>query len=652
MVPLRSGALVAAVAAILLAGRAAAAEPPARPLNVLLISIDTCRPDHLSAYASGHAATPNIDAVARGGVLFRQAYTTNPLTLPAHTSMLTGVTPLVHGVHDNNNDRLAASVVTLAERLHGDGLATAAFIGAFVLDSQFGLARGFDVYDDRFKVPVGAGYASYAERRADEVSRGAIAWLEQHREAPFFLFVHYFDPHQPYVPPAPFDARYADAPYDGEIAFTDQEIGHLLDALARLRLADSTLVVITGDHGQAFGEHGEEMHGFLVYQPTIRVPLIMRAPGGRRGAVVDEPVSLVDVVPTVLALRGMAVPPELEGRDLSALVSGRGQPPPPHDLYFECVVPAEYGCTAIRGLVRGRWKYLRSATSALYDLSDDPGETRDRAPAEVETARSLGERLDGLLAAAQHAPAAAAPLDAGTAERLKALGYLAVDVAGGPTHADATACLDLYTRATTAQGLFSVGRFDDAVAAMRTLVAEHPEYASGYSLLGDIALQQGRFPEAAQHLERYLALIEGAPEAQAGRARRAYDRAHAHNGLGNALQAMNRMDEAKMHYVKALRLMPAFGEAAFNLAVVAESKDSYAKADRLYARAFAHMPDAAAARAKMPTIVRAHLERARELRAEGRLDDARRNLERARTLAPNDPEVQAELAALGASAGG
>ena len=232
------------------------AESETKIQNVLLISIDTCRADRISCYGFDGGTTPNIDAVARDGVLFTRAYSTNPTTLPAHCSLFTGTTPLEHGVHANEYYRLADSRVTLAEILQEKGFQTAAFVGAFVLDASFGLDQGFHTYDDELS---GGAYRrlKYNERPADQVSARAVDWLDQHGADPFFLFLHYFDPHPPYQPPEPFASRYPEAPYAGEIAFTDHCIGGVIAKLKSLGLYDSTLIIITSDHGEGLGEHQE-----------------------------------------------------------------------------------------------------------------------------------------------------------------------------------------------------------------------------------------------------------------------------------------------------------------------------------------------------------------------------------------------------------
>ncbi|MHC4389458.1 MAG: sulfatase, partial [Planctomycetota bacterium] len=304
--------LVAVVAAVwFFRGSTVSLEKPRR---VILISIDTCRADYLSCYGFGRETTPNIDAIAKEGIVFKNAIAPIPLTLPAHCSMFTGTYPLYHGVHDNLGNILAEFNTTIAEILRTRGYSTAAIVSSFVLDKKFGTNQGFDSYNDTFVQPIGP--QDSLQRRGEEASRFACSYLEQNRDDPFFLFLHYFDAHDDYIPPEPFASEYADDPYAGEIAYTDHCIAQVIDKLKSLDLYDSSLIIIVGDHGEALGDHGEAYHGYYIYQSTVRVPFIIRPPKCRKPKAVDNIVSLVDVVPTILAYLGIEVPPHVQGQDL------------------------------------------------------------------------------------------------------------------------------------------------------------------------------------------------------------------------------------------------------------------------------------------------------------------------------------------------
>src|SRR5215212_5202740 len=287
---------------ILLLLLAACRREPSRPPNVLLITLDTLRADHVGAYGSRAGSTPAIDSIAARGVRFEQAGSAVPLTLPSHATILSGLLPLHHGVRNNGAGSFPSDRPTLATLFSEKGYRTAAFLGAFVLDRRFGLNRGFDVYDDEIPRDPTLGDHLEAERRGDAVADRAAAWLSQPDSRPFFAWVHLYDAHAPYTPPEPFRTRYAASAYDGEIAFVDQQIGRLLAALEQSGQRDRTIIVVTGDHGEALGEHGELTHGLLLYEGTLRVPLIIEAPGTLDPHVVTTPVSLADVAPTVAGL--------------------------------------------------------------------------------------------------------------------------------------------------------------------------------------------------------------------------------------------------------------------------------------------------------------------------------------------------------------
>lgn len=283
--------------------------------NVILISIDTCRADHLSCYGDSRNTTPHMDAFAREGMLFTNVISPVPITLPAHSSMLTGTNPPYHGAHDNIAYQLAESNVTLAEALREHGYETAAFVASFVLDPRFGISQGFETYDAQFHSKPGV-QRFLSQRPAGAVNRVVTTWLGEEPAQPFFLFVHYYDPHYPYTPPEPFASQFADDLYTGEIAYVDSCIGELLGTLGRLAPYDSALIIITGDHGEGLGDHSETRHGYFIYHTTTKVPLIVKFPERREPNRVDEVVGLVDIVPTILEYVGAPIPPEVRGESL------------------------------------------------------------------------------------------------------------------------------------------------------------------------------------------------------------------------------------------------------------------------------------------------------------------------------------------------
>jgi arylsulfatase A-like enzyme len=438
------------------------ATPPERPPNLLLVVIDTLRADRLSSYGYARNTSPQLDRVAAEGVRFDSSYAAASTTLPSHASLFTGEAPIRHGAV-KNGIRLSADADTLAERLRAAGFQTAAIVSSFVLDRRFGLDQGFDHYEDDF-TKEGSSYRSDTwrgfhtggafDRRANLTTDRAIRWLDERRDParPFFLFVHYFDPHDPYDPPEPWKSRFArpagarpslaDAlvkrdvldRYDGEIAFTDDEVGRLLAHVAALGLEDSTLVVVTSDHGEGLGQHGVIGHTVNVHEEAVRVPLLLRWPGRlAAGSVVAEPVESVDVLPTLLELMGLPPGDTGRGRSLAgALLRGESldaeHPVVTHRRPFDPAVVQEnlrvFGEQF--GLRRGRWKWIegdRDGTRLLYDLTADPLEQRDRAAEEPARAEAMSGEVATFRSRYQREAPLDTEVDADDAERLRALGY-------------------------------------------------------------------------------------------------------------------------------------------------------------------------------------------------------------------------------------
>ncbi len=405
------------------------------PWNVLLVTFDTTRADRLACYGNERIRTPTLDALAAEGFLFENAYAAAPITLPSHTTILTGEYPPTHGVRDNGLFVVSPDAVTLAERLSAEGYRTAAAIGAFPLVSKFGLDQGFDHYDDRLDRPYedfrGRKVSNkvpglfFDERRAQRVNEAVYPWLEQGGPDSFFLWLHYYDPHQPHAAPAPYDELYPDDPYAAEIAYSDESLGTLIEHLKKIGEWDRTLVVFTADHGEGAGDHREATHSYLVYNSTIRVPLILRIPGLEGGSRIEQAVGHVDIVPTILDLIGLPVPDGLAGRSLAPLTrSGPQRREPPY--YAETLSPRlAHGWGEQRALFREGWKYIHGPRSELYHLPSDPAELSDRIDDEPKLAGELEAELAQWLTehSAPEGSVAQAP-DADTRRRLEALGYL------------------------------------------------------------------------------------------------------------------------------------------------------------------------------------------------------------------------------------
>lgn len=404
--------------------------------NVVVVTIDTLRADHLACYGYKRIKTPNIDQLAKSGVRFANAFTAVPITLPSHTVLMTGQYPMATGVHDFSGNKLAAGSMTLARVLQGHGYSTAAFIGSAALDSRFGLNQGFDTYYDHFNLGHSREiHLDEIERRGDKVVDLALKWLESHRQQPFFIWVHLYDPHAPYDPPEPYARLYRSHPYDGEIAFADAQVGRLFDYLKRQHLYEHSLIVLASDHGESLGEHGEKTHGFFIYNATLHVALIVRIPGDAP-RVVQQGVSLVDVMPTVLQALKIARPASVQGQSLLSVMLGHpsgkstGQ-------YAENYAPLiHFGWNRLLGLEWRGMKYIETTRPELYDLKTDPHELHNLYSTHQALAHEMNERLQDLTR--RYTPTSKTFAGAGQSTdpsllaSLRSLGYAAVSVANIP----------------------------------------------------------------------------------------------------------------------------------------------------------------------------------------------------------------------------
>lgn len=565
-----------ALVLVLLPGSTACQRPSQRP-NVVLISIDTLRADRLGCYGATGAETPAIDALARQGTLFRRAYSPLPLTLPAHATMLTGLEPPAHGLVDNGLTAAELGAPTLAERLQAAGYDTAAFVAAFVLNRVFGLDRGFILYDDGPPAETELRGLFHGVADARERLDAALAWLARPRQRPFFLFLHLYDVHAPHVVPGPFARRFAARPYDGEVAYVDSQVRRLLDVLEARGLASATLVILTSDHGEGLGDHGEETHGIFVYDATLHVPLILRLPGRiPAGRVVEDPAGLADLAPTVLDLLGLPPSAPSHGRAQLRSRAGGGRV-----LWAQSDYPARhYGWARLRSVRKGRWKYIDAPRPELYDVSRDPAEARDVAseqPAVVAQMASVLAAVEVDLGRARPAAVPKGP-DEETRRRLAALGY----VTGGPPPGPLLDPKD---------GIARVRGLDDAAPALerggpelaraeerfRQLTKEFPLQGHFHLGLGRTLERLGRFVDAeavyreaagregvrVQALARLAALAarRGDAEAEVAASRRLVEIAPRHAAsrrlLAEALERAGRDAEAEAAYRESLRLDPS-----------------------------------------------------------------------------------------------
>ena len=523
--------------------------------DILLITLDTTRADHLSCYGRPGGATPALDALARSGVRFDRAYTPVPVTLPSHAVLLTGLLPKDAGVRDNLSDRLGAGAPAVAERLRRAGYRTGAFVSAFVLDRRFGLARGFNAYDDRMTLDA-SGRDKPNERPADATAAAAVRYLEGLPPGgKIFLWVHFYDPHHPYL--AHPDTPAGMDPYDGEVRFLDRGVGQVLKAWERRR---SGLVVAVGDHGEMLGEHGEETHGVFLYEPAVRVPLLIRLDGNRRGAVEGTPVSTADVAATLLAFAGLPLE-GIWGRSL--LQAGTPSFTAPHPaLFFESFLPANsFGWTAPFGILQDGWKYIHLPRPELYQVEDDPRENQERSSRERPRARDLLRALKRDYTVEYIPPAAAADPEA--LKRLQALGYRGGSVGGAER--DPKDLVWVVAAMDRGERLEREEKGGEAEALYRKILDANPENYSVLVKLGTLLQRTGRLEEARK---RFLAARDLNP---------AY--VHAHYNLASMALAEGDPVAAEAGFRRVVELDPGHGDARLQLARLAIDAKRFGEAE-------------------------------------------------------------------------
>jgi len=491
-------------------GREGVRLPGANSYNILLITLDTTRADHLGCYGYQPAKTPNLDRLAREGVRFARVYCPAPLTLPSHCSIMTGLNPVAHGVHNNGHD-LPPGTKTLAEILKQHGYSTSAFVSSFSVDSRFGLDRGFDVYDDTFRSEMPFKTLN-AERRAEETYARFSRWLENNVENRFFSWVHYYDPHWPYDPPSPYKEEFGSRPYDGEIAYMDAYVGALLDRLREKGILERTIVVVAGDHGEGLGEKVEIGHGIFLYEETLRVPFLLYSPAIiPRSQVIESQVRLVDVAPTLLEIVGLKEEAAgMRGQSLVAWLRGKSRKN--LDSLVESFYPREnFGWSELVGLISKRWKFIQAPRPELYDLEKDPEERKNLYETSVGRAGELKKELEQAIL---DASSGAKPVSGRTSirsedvERLRALGYVNFAPAKpGPTLPDPKEKLDLLRLIQQAQAYELEERYDEAEQAYLKVLEDVPDSPAGYVNLAIAQARQKNFDAAIETLKRGLARV-------------------------------------------------------------------------------------------------------------------------------------------------
>ena len=651
-----AGAFATAVALVVIAVllRDSLSRSPRHP-NLLLITIDTLRWDHLGSYGAGYAATPVLDGLAARGTRFETAVMHVPLTAPSHASMLTGLAPPRHGVRDNGAFVLSPELESLPAGLKRAGYETGGFISGFPLDRRFGFAAHFDTFDDRLPRGTGASVAAHTERRADLTTDVVLEWLRgRNADKPWMAWVHYFDPHAPYEPPADLRQQFASRPYDGEIAFVDREIGRLFRHLDEQRLLSNTIVLVTADHGESLGEHREETHGVFVYDATVRVPWIMAGPGVAKRLVASTVARGVDVMPTLLQLAGVEIPVGSDGRSLVPVLRGDAMPDEP--AYLESQMAMRHlGWSAVYAMRDARWKYIQAPRPELYDLGADPQEQQNHFEANsadhvARLVRALHSQLSAKSAAGLRAP------DRETSDRLRSLGYLGsgmtrpvnesamdpkdgIDLINRLERAVAAIRVDPrqaadelrrvlaedagieLARRQLAVALAAAGDHTAAADEIRTLHANHAATVEDLLLLAECLRVLGQPDAAKRTIDEASRLDPQSPEVALTR--------------GRLLMAERRPQEAALAYEYALRLSPDNAEALTGLGNVALASGDTETAWRHFERVLARDPRDTGARAGLGLV------RGRE----GRMAEAIALLEPVVRESPDHAEALAGLGA-------
>ena len=567
-------------------------------LNLLVVTLDTTRADHLGAYGAGQIRTPVFDRLAREGVLFEQAESVAPLTLPAHVSIFTGRFPPEHGVRDNGGFFVSPKEITLATVLKGAGFQTGAVVAAYVLDGKWGLNNGFTTYIDDFDTAKVRGLGGAVQRPADEVVDRALPWLEQQKDRRFFAWLHFYDAHTPYDPPEPFKSEYAGRPYNGEIAFVDSQLGRIVDYLARQGLLDKTVIAVIGDHGESLDEHGEASHGFFVYESTTRVPFLIRAPFDRlAGRRIADPVRAVDLTPSVLDLLGVAVPKGLSGASLAPLMTGAVREMG-LETYSESMYPLHhFGWSDVRAMRLGRFKVFDAPRPELYDLERDPHEAHNLFAERRVVADQMLSRLQKLSAqfsAAGPSTQPAVAVDPEVRARLAALGYVGSFVATSASprseRADPKDKIALFNLMNSARETGKAGDdgFAAAVALLRRVVAADPNVIDAWFMLGNEHFKARRFSDAISYFKKALALK---PD---------YDLALIN--MANSYRALGNDEAAMAGYQQYLLVDPKNAYVHYQIGEIDLDRGDRAAAARRFGEALAIDPKVAPARVALGVL--------------------------------------------------
>ncbi len=522
--------------------------------NVLLITLDTTRADHLPMYGYDKVKTPGLERLSDESFVFEDAISHVPLTLPSHTSMLTGLLPISHGIRDNAGFFLDQGITTLPEILKSNGYATSAFVSAFVLDSRWQLNQGFDFYYDNFNLEEFKQLNPQdAQRPAEETEIEAEHWLESHKNKPFFSWVHFYDPHDPYDPPEPFRANYQENPYDGEIAYMDVYIDKLMNKLESLGLKEKTIVVVTGDHGEGLGEHEELTHAMFVYQSTQHVPLLLHVPGAKSGRIKGI-ARHIDLLPTILDLTGIPAQKGLQGTSLLPLINGEKDAN--KTSYSESIyAELHYGWSPVKSITTEQYKYIDAPKPELYDRIEDPAETRNLFQEKSNYAKVLHDQLNEMIAKYSSKDLQRPQkMDPETEERLRALGYIGSNVqsTAESRKTDPKDKIHLARSLQLASAHTQAQRYREAIDMLIPVLKEDPAMTDAHFMAGVSYIGLKELDKAIDELLKTLALRT--------------DHTMALYNLGYAYELQGKKEEALDWFLKVLNYEPKHLYASLKIA--------------------------------------------------------------------------------------
>lgn len=602
--------------------------------NILLVTIDTLRADYLSCYGGSRVQTPNIDRLASEGVLFAKAFAHNVVTLPSHVNILTGTYPTYHGVRDNAGFRLSEDALLISEILKQEGYNTAAVIGAFPLDDRFGLDQGFDLYDDFYGDTAHSHDMFFVERPADKVVDIALEWVNKQGDSPWFCWVHLFDPHSPYDPPEVFKEKYPDDHYGGEAAFVDQQLGRLFDALGGGAVIDEPVIIITSDHGESLGEHGELTHGVFAYNSTLHIPFIIhQSRFFAEAKIIRETVGHIDILPTILDILDLKIPEVVQGRSLLPLIENPSRWKPA-DCYFESLSPnLNRNWAPLHGFMRRNLKYISLPVPELYDLDKDFSEKKNLAEDEIPIIKELKHDLDTFIGKVEHTLSERKPIDRETKNRLRSLGYISgtADSSRKKVYSvedDPKNLIDLDRKMQDGSMAFQRADVERAIELFEDILRERPDYGVIYDNLSHIYRESGQVGRSIQLLEKAAELgvadaslmsklaiyyqeagrLEEAKTLLEGLVRAVPDDVEILNYLGVSYWKLGNYERAEEVFQKAITLDRGYSRLYSNLASVHLSQKDFPQAEKRLKEALSYDPDLASAHNGMGVVLGARNE--------------------------------------------